>query len=97
MHSTTGLLSDHRHRPRSISIQDWLRAKWIPRAIRGAGYSHCAIIESSKPIGRLAARTVDMATGSLPYQPLLQYSRASRGMAAAVCYSSSVIVLTAAK
>lgn len=62
MHRTPRLLSDHRLRPpMSMTLQQWLRNEWIPRAIVEAGYSHCAIVESSSPLGRLAARAIGMA------------------------------------
>ncbi|WBA44103.1 hypothetical protein [Hymenobacter canadensis] len=61
-HRTPRLLSDHRVRPPlSLDLQQWLRDEWIPRAIREAGYSHCAIVESTSPLGRLAARAIGMA------------------------------------
>jgi hypothetical protein len=60
-HATPRLLSDHRLRPPlSLTIQQWLREEWIPRAMREAGYSHCAIVESANPMGRLAARAIGM-------------------------------------
>ncbi|QIX59919.1 hypothetical protein HER32_01410 [Hymenobacter sp. BT18] len=61
-HRAPRLLSDHRLRPpMSMSLQHWLQTEWIPQAIREARYSHCAIVESSNPIGRLAARAIGMA------------------------------------
>lgn len=61
-HRAPHVLSDHRLRPPlSMTIQQWLLTEWIPRAIREARYSHCAIVESSNPLGRLAARAIGMS------------------------------------
>lgn len=58
-HRAPRVLSDHRRRPPlSGAIQQWLREAWIPLAIREAGYSHCAIVESSNLMVRQAARAI---------------------------------------
>ncbi|UOQ72286.1 STAS/SEC14 domain-containing protein [Hymenobacter cellulosilyticus] len=65
-HGTGKLLTDHRLRqPLPLSAQQWIAQEWIPRAMREAGYSHCAILENQTPLGRLAARAVGDAL-SLP-------------------------------
>jgi hypothetical protein len=67
-HRVQGLMSVHDHRPpMPLEIQTWLAQQWIPRAITEAGYNRCAIVESAKPLSRLAARTV----GANLNQPLL--------------------------
>ncbi|RTQ46586.1 hypothetical protein EJV47_21805 [Hymenobacter gummosus] len=53
------LLSDHSQRPPMPSeVSTWLAEEWIPRAVREAGYSHCAVVDNSTPLGRLAAQAV---------------------------------------
>ncbi|TGE14691.1 hypothetical protein [Hymenobacter elongatus] len=61
-HRTGKLLTDHRQRqPLPLSTQQWIAQEWIPRAVREASYSHCAIVENQTPLGRLAARAVGEA------------------------------------
>ncbi|QDA61563.1 hypothetical protein [Hymenobacter jejuensis] len=58
-HRTTKLLTNHTLRqPMAPEVQQWLAHEWIPRAIREAGYSQCAILESQKEAGRAAAHAV---------------------------------------
>ncbi|RAK65072.1 hypothetical protein [Hymenobacter edaphi] len=53
------LLSDHSQRPPlPADIGTWMVQEWIPRAVREAGYSHCAVVENHAPLGRLAAQSI---------------------------------------
>lgn len=65
------LLSDHSQRPPlPATISTWLVQEWIPRAIREAGYSHCAIVENAAPLGRLAAQSIgaQLPAGQLAFR-----------------------------
>lgn len=61
-HRTGKLLTDQRHRqPLPAEAQQWIVQEWIPEAIRTAGYSRCAIVESQLPEASTAARNVGHA------------------------------------
>lgn len=58
-HRSTRLLTVHSQRPpMPAEVQAWLTHHWVPRAVAEAGYSHCAVVEASTPLSRLAARAV---------------------------------------
>ncbi|GAA4362391.1 hypothetical protein GCM10023185_30280 [Hymenobacter saemangeumensis] len=66
-HGASRLMTLHNNRPpMPQELQSWLATQWIPRAIQEVGYSHCAIVEASNPLSRLAARAV----GSSLHLPL---------------------------
>ena len=53
------ILSDHGQRaPLSGLAQQWLTGDWIPRAIRLARASYCAIVEGADPMHRLSTQSV---------------------------------------
>ncbi|GAB3830028.1 hypothetical protein [Hymenobacter jeollabukensis] len=53
------ILSVHGQRqPLSTAAQQWLTGDWIPRAIRQAGFRHCAIVEGQDPVHRLSTQGV---------------------------------------
>jgi len=53
------ILSDHGQRvPLSVPAQQWLTGDWIPRAIRLARTSYCAIVEGADPMHRLSTQSV---------------------------------------
>ena len=47
-----------------LSVQNWLTQEWIPRAVREAGYTRCAVVESVSALGRLASNAVGQAVPS---------------------------------
>jgi hypothetical protein len=58
-YSTGKTLSYHGQRPLiPLGVQNWLTQEWIPRAVREAGYTRCAVVESVNPLGRLASGAV---------------------------------------
>ncbi|TGE29422.1 hypothetical protein [Hymenobacter metallicola] len=61
-HFRTGkTMSIHQQRPLiPVLVQQWLSTNWIPRSVREAGYSHCAIVESQNPMARLASQAVGL-------------------------------------
>lgn len=57
------ILSDHGQRPPlSGPAQQWLTGQWIPRALRQARVSHCAIVEGADPLHRLSTQSVVSAS-----------------------------------
>lgn len=65
------LLSDHAQRPpMPADISTWVAQDWIPRAVREAGYSHCAVVDNAAPLGRLAAQSIgaQLAPGLLTFR-----------------------------
>ena len=53
------ILSDHGQRvPLSDLAQQWLTRDWIPRALRLARTSYCAIVEGPAPVQRLSTQSV---------------------------------------
>ena len=64
-HGTGKLLTDQRQRqPLPEVAQRWIAEQWIPRARVECAYSHCAIVESSQLVSRVAARAVGSSQSS---------------------------------
>lgn len=62
------ILSDHGQRaPLLITVQEWLIANWIPRAMSLARTQHCAIVEGADPMHRLSTQSV-VSTAPVGFQ-----------------------------
>jgi hypothetical protein len=69
-HRASRLMTVHKQRPpMPPEIQTWLTQEWLPRAVAEVGYGHCAIVEATTPLSRLAARSVGIGMkGELKYE-----------------------------
>lgn len=68
-YEVTALLFVHQQ-PETIppSVQEWLVANWIPRAIQQGKYQRCAIVEDSSAEARLATQAIGrQVDGTLAY------------------------------
>ena len=53
------ILSDHGQRaPLPLAAQEWLTTNWIPRAMSQGRTRHCAVVEGTNPLHRLALQSV---------------------------------------
>ena len=63
---STAIMSVHNQRPAMPpEVQSWLVTDWIPRAVRDASYTRCAVVEAATPMSRLAARAVGIESKGL--------------------------------
>ncbi|MBC6991088.1 hypothetical protein [Hymenobacter sp. BT491] len=65
--AATKILSHHGQRQSlSLELQQALTQDWIPRAVRQAGLSYCAIVEGENPVQRLSVQAIVAQSATAP-------------------------------